>query len=170
MKGKRIKNKILIGLLGVFALSVCVATTNLNRTVVNADVATIVDYVDRFDSKEISNSWTLLNDTDADVKFLDVEHYGMIFDADFDTYTTQTVYRNYKMTGDCTVELITLCEDIYGGWLALSVGNKSTANGMPYCSAAFIMGENYSAIFADEGGGYYSAGERHEYRVFTNDV
>ncbi len=153
MKSKKtIKNKIVIGLLGVFALSVCVATANLNSTSVKADVATIVDYSDRFDSKEISNSWTLLKDSDADVEFLDVEHHGMIFNADFDTYSTQVVYRDYKMTGDCTVEFVTLCEDINNGWLAFSAGNKSTANGMPYASAAFIMAPAYSSIFADAGG------------------
>ncbi len=157
---KTIKNKILIVLLVIFALSVFLFATNVNFKSAKADVSVVYEYTDRFDDKEISNSsWTLVDDTGTDVKFLDDEYNALIFDADFDTYSSQVVYKGedngYKFSSDCseyTVEIITLCEGTNNGWFALSAGNTSISNGMPYCSTAFIMAPTYSSIFKNEGG------------------
>ncbi len=156
---KSFKNKILIVLLVIFSLSVFLLATNLNRNDAKAEVTTVEDYTDNFSDSEISKEhWTLINDTETDVAFLDVEYEGLIFGAYYNTYMGQVSYAPYKMEAankpvgerNWKVEFVTLCEE-GNGWFAFSAGNVQTALGMPYSSAAFVMAPNYAHVFVKDG-------------------
>ncbi len=145
----RVKNKILFVLLVIFTLSIFFFATDLKGKTVKADVIAATAYEDRFSEREISDKWTLLNDTQEDVNFLDVDHNALIFNAEFNTYMGQVCYKPYTFTGACAVELITLCEGTNSGWFAFSVGTAQPSMGMPYSSAAFVMAPTYAHIFVN---------------------
>ncbi len=151
MKTLKLKKKILIVLLVICTLSIFLFATSLSRKTVKADVTTVTDCEDRFSDGEVSDSWTMINETGADVEFLDVTCDALLFSADFNAYLNQVCYKSYTMTGPCRVEFTTLCEGS-SGYIAFSAGNKNPALGMPYSSAAFIMAPTYAHIFANDGG------------------
>ncbi len=148
---KSIKNKVLITLLAMCSLSVCFGAVCLDKKSVKADVITTLDCADRFSDKEMSDKWTLINDTQESVDLLDVQYNALVFAADFNAYLNQVCYKPYMMTGPCKVEFTTLCEESDNGYIAFSAGNKNAGLGMPYASAAFIMAPTYAHIFAKDG-------------------